>query len=55
MKYLFPLVILALTGCNSVSKIGTVGGVEYHAVRQPDEPGLVKVSKVRLPEVNTNP
>ncbi len=48
MKYLFPLVILALTGCNSVSKIGTVGGVEYHAVRQTDIFGPSVVQLVRV-------
>jgi hypothetical protein len=48
MKYLFPLALLALTGCHGTTKIGTVNGVEYHAVRQTDLFGPSVVQLVRV-------
>lgn len=48
MKYATLIAALALTGCNSVSKIGTVAGVEYHAVRQTDIFGPSVVQLVRV-------
>ena len=48
MKYLFPLALLALTGCTSNDHLGTINGVEFRTLSRTDPLGVNIVQIIRI-------